>query len=193
MILFYKIHLQAFNVISIVLYHSGPNVWASFVFLSGRLRCRCAWLLGSPHYTPPQCFWSVSHGVVSSILGTSQMLRGSCQDCTSGGEALANPYFFQNFRYCTWGMRPRVNVWSVVTARDLTPVSFFFHFKAPFCRTGTTWPANTHTLYFTDVCLKTVAKIRKIAPSYWPRKRSVRKFLNDLRIFLATYKTVIIQ
>ena len=27
---------------------------------------------------------------------------------------------FQNFRNCTWGMRPRVNVWSLVTARDLT-------------------------------------------------------------------------
>jgi len=26
---------------------------------------------------------------------------------------------------------------SLVTARDLTPVIFFFHFKAPFCRTGT--------------------------------------------------------
>jgi len=25
--LFYKIHLQAFNVISIVLYHSGPMFW----------------------------------------------------------------------------------------------------------------------------------------------------------------------
>jgi len=45
---------------------------------------------------------------------------------------------FQNFRHCTWGMRPHVNVWSLVAARDLTPVSLFFHFKAPFCRTGTT-------------------------------------------------------
>jgi len=27
---------------------------------------------------------------------------------------------FQNFRYCTWGMRSRVNVRSLVTARDLT-------------------------------------------------------------------------
>jgi hypothetical protein len=35
-------------------------------------------------------------------------------------------------------MRPRVNVWSLVTARDLIPVCFFFHSKAPFCRTRTT-------------------------------------------------------
>ena len=32
------------------------NVWASIVFLSGRLRCWCVWLLGSPHQTLPQCF-----------------------------------------------------------------------------------------------------------------------------------------
>ena len=74
------------------------------------------------------------------------------------------------------------NVWWLATARDLNPVSFFFHFKAPFCRTGTTWPANTHAVFFTEVWLTTVAKIRTIASSYWPRKRSVRKFWNDLRI-----------
>ena len=68
---------------------SQRSVWASLVFLSGRLCCWCIWLLGSP----PQCFWSVSHGVVSSILGTSQRLVGSCQNCTAGGEALANHTF----------------------------------------------------------------------------------------------------
>ena len=36
------------------------NALASLVLLSGRLRCWCVWLLGSPHYTPPQCFWSFS-------------------------------------------------------------------------------------------------------------------------------------
>jgi hypothetical protein len=34
-----------------------------------------------------------SHGVVSSILGTSQSLVGSCQDCTAGGEALHGKRF----------------------------------------------------------------------------------------------------
>jgi hypothetical protein len=37
--LFYKIHLQTFNVTSIVLYHSDPTYGQSLVFLSGRLRC----------------------------------------------------------------------------------------------------------------------------------------------------------
>ena len=113
------------------------NVWASLVLLSGRLRCWWVWLLGSPHYTPPQCFWSVSHRVVSSILGTSQRLVGSCQTILRVGKHLPS-ILFQNFRYCTWGMRPRVNVWSLVTARDLTTVSLFFHFKPPFRRTETT-------------------------------------------------------
>jgi hypothetical protein len=38
-------------------------------------------------------------------------------------------------------------------------VGFFFHFKALFCRTGTTYPANTHTTLFTEVWLTTVAKL----------------------------------
>jgi hypothetical protein len=44
------------------------NLWASLVFLSGRLRFWRVWLLRSPRLTPPQCFWSVSLGVVSSEL-----------------------------------------------------------------------------------------------------------------------------
>jgi hypothetical protein len=63
--------------------------------------------------------------------------------------------------------------WSL---REMPAVSFFFHFKAPFCRTGTTWPANTHTMLFTEVWLTTVAKIRMIASFYWLRKRSVQNF-----------------
>jgi hypothetical protein len=127
--LFYKIHLQVFNVISIVLYHSGPTFgkvmyscldafvvdasdysghlirhllsaseafptewflqfWEQVIVwwaeptrlwlvpkkpIRGKsLRCWCVWL----HKSPPQWFWSVSHGVVSSILGTSQSLVG---------------------------------------------------------------------------------------------------------------------
>jgi len=31
-------------------------------------------------------------------------------------------------------------------------------------------------VFFTEVWLTTVAKIRKIASSYWPRKRSVQNF-----------------
>jgi len=36
-----------------------------------------------------------------------------------------------------------------------------------------------HTVFFTEVWLTTVAKIRKIALPYWPRKRSVQNFWND--------------
>jgi hypothetical protein len=71
----------------------------------------------------------------------------------------------------------------------LTPVSFFFHFKAPFCRTRTTYPAISHTVFFTEVWLTTVAKIRTIASSYRPGKRSVQNFWNDLRIQELTLKT----
>jgi len=87
--LFHKIHLQAFNVISIVLYHSGPTLGQvlyscqdDFIFdasdYSGHL---IRHLLSASEAFP--------HGVISSILGTSQRLVGSCQDCTAGGEALA--------------------------------------------------------------------------------------------------------
>jgi hypothetical protein len=40
-----------------------------------------------------------------------------------------------------------------------------------------------HTVFFTEVWLTTVAKIRTIiVSSYWPRKRSVQNFWNDLHI-----------
>jgi len=68
MILFYKIHLQTFIAISTVLYHSGPT------FGQVLYSCQDAFVVDSSDYsghlvkTPPQCFWSVSHWVVSSIL-----------------------------------------------------------------------------------------------------------------------------
>ena len=40
-----------------------------------------------------------------------------------------------------------------------------------------------HTLFFTEIWLTTVAKIRMIAISYWPRKRSVLNFWNDLHMY----------
>jgi hypothetical protein len=95
---FYKIHLQAFNVIFIVLYHSGPT------FGKVLYSCLDAFVVDASDYSghlirqilnaseafPTEWFlqfweqvkvlWaqptSVSHGVVSSILGTSQSLVG---------------------------------------------------------------------------------------------------------------------
>ena len=135
--LFYKIHLQAFNLISIVLYHSGPtfrqvlySCQEAFVFsasdYSGHL---IRHLLSASEAFPTEWFlqfWEQVKGCWSHVR-TVRRVRKHLPSI-----------LFQNFRYCTWGMRPRVNLWSLATARDLTPVSFFFHFKAPFCRTRTT-------------------------------------------------------
>ena len=85
--LFYKIHLQAFNVISIVLYHGSPfgRVLYSYqdafvVDASDYWGHLITHLLNASEAFP--------QGVVSSILEISQSLVGSCQDCTVGGEAL---------------------------------------------------------------------------------------------------------
>jgi hypothetical protein len=45
MILFYKINLQAFNVISIVLYHSGPT------FVQVLYSCLDAFVVDAPDYS----------------------------------------------------------------------------------------------------------------------------------------------
>ena len=178
--LFYKIHLQAFNVISIVPDHSGPpfgqvlySCQDAFVTdasdYSGHL---IRHLLNASEAFPTEWFlhfWEQVKGWWAHVRTVRWV-----------GKHLSS-ILFQNFRYCTWGMRPRVNVWSLVTERDLTPVSFFFHYKDPFCRTGSTEPGNMHTVFFTEVWLTTFAKIRKIASSYWPRKRSVQDFWNDIR------------
>jgi hypothetical protein len=87
--LFYIIHLQAFNVISIVLYPSGPT------FGQVLYSCKNAFVVDASDYSghlirhllnaseafPKEWFFF-------SILGTSQSLVGSCQDCTAGGKAL---------------------------------------------------------------------------------------------------------
>ena len=95
--LFYKIHLQAFNVISIVLYHRGPT------FGQIMYSCQDAYVVDASDYSghlirhllnaseafPPRSGFY-------EILGASQRMVGSCQDCTAGGEALAI-YTFPKF------------------------------------------------------------------------------------------------
>jgi hypothetical protein len=89
MTLFYKIYLDAFNVISILLDHSSPFQQVSYScqdafaddvsdYLDHLIRHLCA----------TEAFPAEGFGV-SSILGTSQCLVGSCQDRTADGEALA--------------------------------------------------------------------------------------------------------
>ena len=135
--LFYKIHLQTFNIISIVLYHSGPT------FGQVLYSCQDAFVVDESDYSGHliRHLLSASEAFPTEwLLQFWEQVQGwwaHVRTVRRVGKHLPT-IIFQNFRYCTWGMRPRVNVWSLATARDLTPVSFFFHFKAPFCRTRTT-------------------------------------------------------
>jgi len=87
--LFYKIHLQAFNIISTVLHHSGPT------FGQVLYSCQDAFVVDASDYSGHlithvlNASEAFPHLLVSSILGTSQRLVGSCQECTAGVEALA--------------------------------------------------------------------------------------------------------
>jgi hypothetical protein len=85
--LFYKIHLQPFSVISIVLYRSGPT------FGQVLYSCQDTFIVDASDYSGRliRHLLKVSEAfptVVSSILGTSTLV-GSCQDCMACGEALA--------------------------------------------------------------------------------------------------------
>jgi hypothetical protein len=75
--LFYKIHLQAFNVTSIVFYHSGPT------FEQVLYSCLDTFVVDASDYSGHlirhllNAFEAFPTPVVSSILGTSQSLVGS--------------------------------------------------------------------------------------------------------------------
>jgi len=117
--LFYKIHLQSFSVISIVLYHSDPTLGQvlyscqdAFVVdasdYSGHL---IRHLLNASEAFPKELFlqfWEQVKGWWANVRTVRQVRKH------------LPSVLFQSFRYCTWGMRPRVNVWSLVTARDRT-------------------------------------------------------------------------
>ena len=164
---FYKIHLQAFNVISIVLYHNVPT-FGHFLY-----SCQDAFVFGASDYSghlirhllnaseafPTEWFlqfWEQVKGWWAHVRTVRRL-----------GKHLPS-ILFQNFRYCTWGMRLHVNVWSLATAQGLTSVSSFFHFKAPFCRTGPrSLPIHTHSVI------------------YWSLAHSCRENQNDCVILLA--------
>jgi len=88
-----KIHLQAFNIISIVLYHSGPTfgqVLYSF---------QDAFIVDASDYSDHLIRHHLS---ASEAFPTEWFLQfwekvkslvGSCQDCMAGGEALATHAF----------------------------------------------------------------------------------------------------
>jgi hypothetical protein len=115
-----------------VLYHSGPTFWQvlfscqdAFVVdasdYSGHL---IRHLLNASEAFPTEWFFS--------ILGTSQILMGlqGLSGLYSGWGSTCHQYFskISDTAPESWGR----------ALSCLTAVSFFFHFKAPFCRTGTT-------------------------------------------------------
>ena len=113
---------------------------------------------------------------VSSISGTSQRLVGSCQDCTAGGEALAI-HTFPKFPILHLRHEAARMIAGYCARSDSS--QFRLPFQGSVLHNRDHVPANTHTLFFTEVWLTTFAKFRTIASSYWPRARSVQNFWND--------------
>jgi len=103
--LFYKIHLQAFNVICIVLYHSSPTFWqilyscqdAFVVDRSNYLGHLIRHLLNASEAFPTKWFLQFLEQVKvwwALVRTVRQVGKHS-------------PFIlFQNFRYCTWGVKP---------------------------------------------------------------------------------------
>ena len=108
--LFYKIHIQAFNVISIVLYHNSPT------FGQVLYSCQDAFVVDASDYSgylirhllnaseafPMEWFLQFWEQVKVwwAHVGTLRWV----------GMMHLPSILFQNFWYCTWGMRPSVIV-----------------------------------------------------------------------------------
>jgi hypothetical protein len=107
--LFYKIHLQAFSLISIVLYHSG-STFGQVLF-----SCQDAFVVDTSDY---------SGHLIRHLLNASEAFPtewffqfweqvkvwwARVRTVQRVGKHLPS-ILFQNLRYCTWGMRPRVIV-----------------------------------------------------------------------------------
>jgi hypothetical protein len=109
MILFYKIHLQAFNVISIVLYHSGTT------FGKILYSCQDAFVVDASDYSG----LIIRHFLNSSkLFSTEWFLQfwkqvkvwlAHVRTVRRVGNHLPS-ILFQNFPYRTWGMRPH-EIW----------------------------------------------------------------------------------
>jgi len=120
--------LQAFNVISIVLYHSGPTFGqvlyscqdAFVVDVSDYSGHLLRHLLNASEGFPTEWFLQFWEHVKVwwAHVRTARRMRKHLPSA-----------LLQNFRCCTWGMRPLVNVWWLVAARDLTPVSILLPFQ----------------------------------------------------------------
>jgi hypothetical protein len=119
--LFYKIHLQTFNVISIVLYHSGPTF--------GQVLCSCldAFVVDASDY---------SGHLIRHLLNVSEAFPAEwflqfweqvvwwahVRTVRRVGKHLPS-ILFQNFRYCTWGMRPH-EIWFQSVSSSISRLRF---------------------------------------------------------------------
>jgi len=104
--LFYKIHLQTFNVISIVLYHSGPT------FGQVLYSCQDAFVFDASDYSGHLIRHLIN---ASEAFPTEWFLQfweqvkvwwAHVRTVWRVGKHLPS-ILFQTFRYCTWSMRPR--------------------------------------------------------------------------------------
>jgi hypothetical protein len=85
------------------------------------------------------CYWSPASWVVLDAYPTFTETR--CLPWYRATIPYTLPanfmYSIMSFGWVFSSQSFNFNVWSLVTARDLTPMSFFFNFKTPFCRTWT--------------------------------------------------------
>jgi len=180
--LFYKIHLQAFNVISIVLYHSGPT------FGQVSYCCQDAFVVDESDY------WGhlITHLLNASeafptewflqfweqVKGWWAHVRLYC-----GWGSTCHPYFSKIFDIApeAWGRALMYDRWSL---REIWLQSVCSSISSlRFAEQRPRSLANTHTEFFIEVWLASMRKIGTISSSYWPRKRSVQNFWNDPFIY----------
>jgi hypothetical protein len=107
--LIHRIHLQAFNVISVLLYHTSPTFGhvlyscqdAFIIDVSDYLRHLIRHLLNASEVFPMEWFvkfWELVNFWWVHVR--TVRWEGNCLPSTR----------FQNFWYCTWGMRPCIIV-----------------------------------------------------------------------------------
>jgi hypothetical protein len=125
--LFYKIHLQAFNVISVVLYRSGPT------FGQVLYSCQDAFVVNASDYSGHL----IRHFLnASEAFPTEWFLQfwkqvkvwwAYVRTVRRVGKHLPS-ILFQSFRYCTWGMGPRVVViWLQSVSSSISRLRFAEH------------------------------------------------------------------
>jgi len=133
--LFYKIHLQAFNVISIVLYYSSPT-YGQVLYC-----CQDAFVFDASDYSGHLIRHLLNASEAFStewFLQFWEQVKGwwaHVRTVRRVGWHLPS-VLLQNFRYCTWGMRSRVVVQND-TSRELRGLFFLANL----------WTQNVHWIF----------------------------------------------